>query len=117
VYRAEAAVGLLIGHGRWLARGDFVSEFVMTIGGEDGADTPMAVVEWAAAVAALDEGRLPCSSSEDQMLRLAASFGGGPPVDLGALVCGLDGANLTLVTAAVMHAGGHRPVTPMPWVS
>jgi len=37
----------------------------------------LAAVDWEAAVAGLDAGRLPCSSSEEQMLRLAASIAGG----------------------------------------
>ncbi|MGH9222853.1 MAG: hypothetical protein ACRD2W_03415, partial [Acidimicrobiales bacterium] len=114
VYCAEAAVGLLIGHGRWLGRSNFVDQFV-TMVDETDATSPMAAVDWPAAVAGLEEGRLPCSSSEGQVLRLAASIADGPPVDLGAALCGLDTANLALVGEAVLHAGGHPPVTPMGW--
>lgn len=117
MYCAEAAVSLLIGHGRWLQRRDFVDQFVTMVGEADGTNTPMAVVEWAAAVTALDEGRLPCSSSEEQVLHLAASLGGGPAVDLGDALCGLDKANLTLVAEAVLHAGGHRPMPPVQWAT
>ncbi|MFN2504456.1 MAG: hypothetical protein ABR540_09545, partial [Acidimicrobiales bacterium] len=78
---------------------------------------PMAVVDWAAAVTALDEGRLPCSSSEEQVLHLAASLVGGPAVDLGNALCGLDRANLTLVAEAVLRAGGHGPVPPVRWAT
>lgn len=106
---------MLIGHERWLHRRDFVDQFVTMVGETDGTDTPMAVVEWAAAVSALDEGRLPCSSSEGQVLHLAASLVGGPAVDLGDALCGLDRANLTLVAEAVLHVGGDRPFTPMRW--
>ena len=37
----------------------------------------MAVVDWEAAVAALEAGRLPCSGGEGRILRLAASIAGG----------------------------------------
>jgi hypothetical protein len=68
----------------------------------------LAGVDWAAAVAALDAGQLPCSSSEGQVLRLAASIAGGVPVDLGAALSGLDEGNVNLVAAAVACGAGHR---------
>jgi len=68
----------------------------------------MAAVDWEAAVAGLDAGRLPCSSSENQMLRLAASIADGVRLDLGSALSGLDERNATLVAAAVLHAAGHR---------
>jgi hypothetical protein len=114
VYCAEAAVGLLIGHERWLGRSDFVDQFVTMVDDDDagvGTVTAMAAVEWPAAVAALEEGGLPCSSGEARVLRLAASIGAGMSVDLGDALCGLDRANLTLVAEAVLHAGGYPPVT------
>ena len=107
LYAAEAAVELLIGHGRWLERADFVELFVETdVGLSD--DTPMAWVDWEAAVAALAAGGLPCSDSEAGVLRLAASLAVGGPVDLRDAVFGLDERNLVLVATAVLHAGGHR---------
>jgi hypothetical protein len=68
----------------------------------------LARVDWRAAVTALDAGRLPCSGSEGQLLRIAASTAEGIPVDLGEAVTSLDEANLALVARAVLHAGGHR---------
>ena len=107
LFAAEAAVELLIGHGRWLARDEFVDGFIETaVGLSDG--TPMAWVDWPAAVAALEAGRLACSASEAGLLRIAASIAEGGPVDLGDVLTGLDGRNLVLVAAAVLHAGGHR---------
>src|ERR1700720_3062292 len=88
VFCAEAAVGLLVGHGSWLLRDDFVGDFVECFEGV--ADQEMAVVDWRGAVGALDRGALPCSSSEEQILRLVASFAEGVPVDLRDAVCGLD---------------------------
>jgi hypothetical protein len=112
VYSAEASAGLLIRHRRWLDRRDFVEQFVTMADEEDGVGsfTPMAAIDWPAAVAALEDG-LPCSSGDEQVLRIAASIGAGTPVDLGDALCALDGANLTLVAEAVLHAGGLAPAT------
>lgn len=68
----------------------------------------MAAVDWEAAVAGLDAGRLPCSGSERQMLRLAASIADGVRVDLGDAVSGLDRRHAGLVATALLHAAGHR---------
>jgi len=70
----------------------------------------MAVVDWEAAVAALEAGRLPCSGGEGRILRLAASIAAGVPVDLREALTGLDEANSGLVAVAVLHAAGHRAV-------
>jgi hypothetical protein len=107
VHCAEAAVRLLISHAGWLLRDVFVTEFVET--GESIVDcTPMAFIDWPAAVAALEAGRLPCSDSAAQILRIAASIAGGLPVSLRDAVSGLDATNIVLVAQAVLHAGGHR---------
>ena len=107
MYADEAAVQLLIAHGRWLERDDFVEAFVETgQGWSDG--TPMARVDWQAAVAALDAGRLACASSEAAVLRVAASLAERAPVDLGGALAGLDEGNACLVAAAVLHAAGGR---------
>jgi hypothetical protein len=107
LYCAEAAVRLLICHMGWLLRGDFVDEFIKTETSiSDG--TPMAFVDWSAAVVALEAGRLPCSSGEAQILRIAASLAEGVPVDLRDAVSGLDRASILLVTQVVLHAAGHR---------
>jgi hypothetical protein len=68
----------------------------------------MAAVDWEAAVVGVDAGRLPCSSSEEQMLRLAASIADGVRVDLGSALSGLDEHNIAVVVGAVLHAAGHR---------
>ena len=67
----------------------------------------MAFVDWAAALAALEGGRLACSSSEAQVLRIAASIADGLPVDLRDATCGLDRANARRVAKALVHAAGH----------
>jgi hypothetical protein len=113
LYAAEAAVELLIGHRRWLDRHDFTDGFVET--GEGWSDgTPMAWVDWLGAVSALEAGRLPCSGSEAQVLKVAASIAEGVPVDLRGAVGGLDAANTVLVATSVLHAAGHHRHAAMP---
>jgi hypothetical protein len=107
LYCAEAGAELLIGQQSWLCRHDFAGPFVIVTPGQAG-QAAVAVVDWGAAVAALDGGALPCSSGERRMLRLAASIAGGIPADLGEAVTGLDRANIAAAARAVLHAGGHR---------
>jgi hypothetical protein len=107
LYCAEAAVELLIGHGCWLKRPQFVRRFVWTGRGLVGGGI-VAVVDWAAVSSALGKGKLACSDSEGRILAVAASIGGGGPVDLRDALTGLDPGNVTLVVAALAWAGGHR---------
>jgi hypothetical protein len=75
--------------------------------GRDGiTGTVMASVDFEAALAARRAGSLPCSSSEEQILALAASIATGVPVALGDLVSGLDEDNAVRVAIAVLHAAG-----------
>lgn len=104
IYPDEAGVGLLIGHDVFLHRADFTSRFISAP--DDG--TGLAVIDWPAAITALDAG-LPCSGSENRMLRLAASLASGIPVSLRDALTGLDNHNISLVITAVQHASGHRP--------
>jgi hypothetical protein len=101
----EAAVELLIAHGWWLFREDFL-EIAVEFGQTTADGTVLAAVDWEAAVADLDSGRLPCSSSEGQMLRLAASIADGTLLDLRSALSGLDESNAALAAAAVLHAAG-----------
>ena len=105
-YPFEAACELLIAT-CWPPRGDFAPFITVGVSISDGI-TPMAAVDWAGAISALDAGLLPCSGSERRLLRLAASLGEGVPVDLQDAVTGLDKANITHVTTAICHAAGHR---------
>jgi len=109
LYCAEAAVELLIGHAVWLRRSDFVGEFIES-GRDVAGGVAMVFIDWVE-VAAVRARRLPCSGSEGQILRIAASIGEGVPVDLGEALTGLDGVNVVLVARAVLHAGGHREAT------
>jgi hypothetical protein len=108
LYPAEAGCELLINHATWLHRADFRDQFIHIGLSITDNTTPMAHIDWAAAVAALDTGHLLCSGGEGRILRLAASLAGGVPVNLGDAV-GLDHANIDLVVQAVLHAAGRRP--------
>ncbi len=105
LYCAVAAVELLIGHGWWLDRDDFVAGFVEVVPAL-GDGTPMAFVNWSRAAARLERGRLACSSGEGQVLRLCASLAEGVPVDLAEVLTSLDTPTVVLVACAVLHAGG-----------
>ncbi|MGH3408870.1 MAG: hypothetical protein ACRDRJ_41205, partial [Streptosporangiaceae bacterium] len=105
IYPDEAGVELLIGHAVFLDREDFAGRFVTTPGGDG-----LAVIDWRAAITALDDS-LPCSGSENRMLRLAASLAAGTPVNLRDALTGLDNRNSQLVIRAVLHASGHRAAT------
>jgi hypothetical protein len=83
----EAATGLIIAHGTWLARDDDFGCFI-----HHGAG--MAAIDWEAAIGALHAGRLPCSGGERRMLYLAASLADQAPVSLGEAVTGIDDRNV-----------------------
>lgn len=106
----EAAIELLIKQQSWLHRRDFIDRFVARpLLPDTNPDAHMAFVDWAEAVAALDDSRLACSSGEGQLLRIAGSLAEGIPVDLRDAITGLDAVNSGLVARAVCHAAGHRP--------
>jgi hypothetical protein len=66
-------VDAYINQATWLARSDFQDRF--THRGTSPGDAELASIDWPAAVAALNEGSLPCSSGEERILRLAPSLG------------------------------------------
>ena len=104
----EAGTALLIDSGAFLRRADFAGPFTQAAPSRtDG--TPMAWIDWEAAVTALDAGQVPASSGEKNILRIAASLAAGTPVSLRDAIPGLDHRNLHLVTTAIRHAAGHRP--------
>jgi len=106
IYCLEAAAELLIA-GYWLHRADFTSDFLTISSGlADGRS--MASIDWPAAIAALDTGKLPCSGGEHRMLRLTASLADGIPVDLRETLTGIDDHNTQLLISAVLQASG-RP--------
>ncbi len=101
----QAAVELLIDHRSWLVRDDFLGH-VEPCHGFHGES--MAAIDWRAAWEALEDGQLPCSRGERQVLRVAASIAGGVPIDLRDVATCLDAVNSGLVARAVLTAGGHR---------
>ncbi|HEU5417582.1 MAG TPA: hypothetical protein VFV41_07795 [Streptosporangiaceae bacterium] len=108
LYCSEAGTELLIGHETFLHRGDFAAFIWEGTSITDGV-TPMAGIDWDAAVTALHGGSLPASSGERSVLQLAASIAAGTPVALRDTVTSLDSANLQLLLTAIRHAAGHRP--------
>ena len=101
----EAGTDLFIRHGTWLHRSDFRDQFVHIDIASD-SDSDIATIDWSTAITALDCGQLPCSSSEGQILRLAASIIEGIPVNLRDTLVGLDSRNLDLVSQAILHTAG-----------
>ena len=101
----EAAVGLLIGHGTWLYRQDFLDAAVEMIT-EPGRE--MAFVDFTAAADALSTGGLPCSAGERAVLQVAAGIAAGCPVNLEDALSSMDAANAALVADAALHAAGAR---------
>ena len=108
-----AAVQLLTDHHYWLTRADFTTAFITT-GPSPLSGRHLGHVRWKAAARALAAGQLPCTGSEAAILQIAASLAAGLPVRLRDAITGLDHANLTAVTDAIMTAGGHPPLSPRP---
>ena len=80
IYHSEAATELLIRHGTFLARPDFAACICEGTSFADG--TPMAAIDWDAAITALQSGDILASSGERSILHLAASIANGNPVAL-----------------------------------
>ena len=109
-YRIEAAVDLLIAHGSWLRRGDFLAACVHV------TDPVLAAVglpaRWldfdeAAHIAQGGPASLPASDSELQVLGIAASLADAHhDQSLHDLLTGLDDRNVALVLDALAHAAG-----------
>jgi hypothetical protein len=108
LYPDEAGTGLLISHGGILLRDDFAG-FVHTGTSISDGTTPMAWIDWDAALSALHHGQLPASGGERRIIQLAASIAAGALVSLRETIPGLDNRNLKLLTTAIQHAAGHRP--------
>jgi hypothetical protein len=87
----EAGTQLLISIGTFLRRPDFTTRFI-TCGTSGG--TPMAAIDWDAAITAQRAGELPCSGGERRVLELSASLAAGIPVSLRDTITGLDDNNV-----------------------
>jgi hypothetical protein len=109
LYPHEAGVALLVANGTFLRRGDFTSRFITAGTSISDGTTPMAAIDWDAAITALHAGELPCSGGERRVLELSSSLAGGIPVDLRDAVTGLDDGNITRLVTAILHASGKRP--------
>lgn len=104
-----AAVNLLIDHGVFPNRSVFRDEFVRVAHTWVGCAWPYtARIRWGAAVTALNQHRLACSSSEADILRIAASLGGNVPVRLRQVLGVLDTTNIARVIDAIMLANSSR---------
>jgi hypothetical protein len=100
-----AAAELLIAQD-WLSREDFASRFVTVCPGPGpGNGKPMALIDWPAAIEALDAS-LPSSGGEKRMLRITASLADGIPVDLRDTLTGLDDSNIQLLITAIHRTSG-----------
>jgi hypothetical protein len=104
IHPDEAAAGLIISHGSFLARDDFALHTDTAASISDG--TLMAWIDRDAVIAALDGGRHPASGGERRIVAIAASLAAGHPVSLRDAIPGLDPHNLELVTTAIRHAAG-----------
>ncbi len=111
VHADEAAAELLVAHGHWTGHGEFARRFAWVQDCPDPGGVPVAGIDWQAAAGGLGGAGLACSASEADVLRLAASLGGGVPVSLRAVLGGLDHVNIALVARAVLHANGNAGAT------
>jgi hypothetical protein len=109
LYPLEAGTALLAASETFLRRGDFTSRFIQHGTSISDGTTPMASIDWDAAITALHAGELPCSRGERRILELSASLAGGIPVDLREAVTGLDDGNIARLITAILHASGKRP--------
>jgi hypothetical protein len=100
-----AATDLIIAHGRFLD--DPAFRRIIAAGASVADGQPFAVIRWNAAVTALENGYLPCSTSERSVLLIAASLAEpGIMISLRDCLGSLDRRNIALVTAAVAAANG-----------
>lgn len=102
-----AAVDLIANHRVWLLRADF-APFIQR-GHYHGE--PTASIRWRAAHTALQRGRLPCSGSEADVLRIAASLAAGVPVQLRHVLGNLDHSNIAHVIRAIGLANDTWPIS------
>ena len=109
IYPPEAGVALLISNGTFLHREDFTSRFITAGTSISDGTTPMADIDWPAAITALHAGELPCSGGERRIFQLSASLADGIPVDLRDAVTSLDDSNVARLVTAILHGSGRRP--------
>ena len=99
------SVELIISHQAFLHRDAF--RRIISTGASISTGQPLATISWDAALRALDAGQMPCTSSEQAILRIAASLGDPAiGVRLRTVLGNLDARNITLVTSAITTANG-----------
>src|SRR6516225_7887063 len=92
-----AAAALIISHENFLHRDAF--RRIISTGASISTGQPLATIGWDAALRALDAGQMPCASSEQAILRIAASLGDPAiGVRLRTVLGNLDRRHITLVT-------------------
>jgi hypothetical protein len=100
-----AAVMLIDRHGHFLHQPAF--RRIIAAGSSITTGQPLAVIRWKAAIHALEAGQLPCTGSEQAVLRIAASLADpGIAVSLRDNLGSLDRRNIALVTDAIKAANG-----------
>ena len=100
-----AAVQLIISHENFLHRDAF--RRIINAGTSISTGQPLATIGWDAALRVLDTGLMPCASSDQAILRIAASLGNPAiPVHLRTVLGNLDTRNITLVADAITAANG-----------
>lgn len=100
-----AAVMLIDRHGHFLHSPAF--RRIIAAGSSITTGQPLAVIRWTAAIHALENGQLPCSTSEQAILRIAASLADpGIAINLRDNLGSLDTRNVALVTDAIKAANG-----------
>ena len=100
-----AAVELIISHQNFLHRDAF--RRIISTAASISTGQPLAVIGWDAALGALEAGQMPCASSEQAILRIAASLGDPAiSVRLRTVLGNLDARTITLVTSAITTANG-----------
>jgi hypothetical protein len=100
-----AAVMLIDRHGHFLHSPAF--RRIIAAGSSITTGQPLAVIRWKAAIGALEAGQLPCTGSEQAILRIAASLADpGIAVNLRDNLGNLDHRNIALVTDAITAANG-----------
>ncbi len=102
-----AAAGLIISHGHFLHRDAFRRTITASTSTSTSTGQPLAVISWNAALHALEGGLLPCASSEQAILRIAASLGDPAiPVRLRTVLGNPGTRTITLVATAITTANG-----------
>jgi hypothetical protein len=103
-----AGTQLLAEHHVWLTRPDF-QPFIQHARCHATGE-PTASIRWRAALTALNQGRLPCSGSEAEILRITSSLAAATPVRLRDVLGNLDHHNIARVVKAIALANGTWPI-------